>query len=101
MLVTFKTPSHANITMFGTAAVSLLKLMGQSGKVPGAIMPADIPAALGALKAGIDARPEEQAADANRDEDESPAVSLGTRAAPLIELLESAIGADQSVMWEE
>ena len=102
MLVTFKTPSNANITMFGTNAVMLLKLMGQSGKVPGAILPADIPAALEALQAGIAARPEEQASErADHDDDEPLAVSLATRAGPLIELLESARDADQSVLWEE
>jgi len=38
MLVTFKTPSHADITMFGTVATTLLKMMGMSGGSPGAIM---------------------------------------------------------------
>ena len=42
MLVTFDSKSGA-ITMFGDVAKSLLKLMGQSGDVPGAILGKDIP----------------------------------------------------------
>ncbi|MEA1053075.1 DUF1840 family protein, partial [Lamprobacter modestohalophilus] len=33
MLITFETKAHANITMFGDVAVTLIKLMGHSGAV--------------------------------------------------------------------
>ncbi len=55
MLVTFTTKAYADITMFGDVAVSLLKMMGHSGTVPGAILAADVPAALGRLTAAINA----------------------------------------------
>jgi hypothetical protein len=55
MLVTFTTKAYANITMFGDVAVTLLKMMGHSGTVPGAILAADVPAALSRLTAAIDA----------------------------------------------
>mgnify|MGYP000668141875 CR=1 FL=1 len=63
MLVTFSTDAHADITMFGDVALKLLKLMGRSGRVPGAILPEDIPEALQRLRAGIAAE-EAGAADA-------------------------------------
>ena len=46
MLVTFSTTAYADITMFGGVAVTLLEMMGHSGTVPGAILTADLPAAL-------------------------------------------------------
>ena len=38
MLVTFTTSAYANITMFGDVALHLLKLMGHSATVPGALL---------------------------------------------------------------
>ena len=58
MLITFKTEAYANITMFGDVAVALLKLMGHSATVPGALMPEDILDALERLKAGVAANPD-------------------------------------------
>ena len=42
MLVTFKT-DVGNITMLGSVALTMLKMMGHSATVPGAILAADIP----------------------------------------------------------
>jgi len=49
MLVKFTTNAYADITMFGDIALTMLKMMGHSGTVPGAILAADIPAALSRL----------------------------------------------------
>ena len=38
MLITFSTKASADITMFGDVATRLLKLMGQSGVTPGALL---------------------------------------------------------------
>ena len=104
MLVTFKTDAYSNITMFGDVAVRLLKMMGHSGTVPGAILADDIPDALQRLKAAI-AEAGGQPADAQNDETgqekeeaEIP-VSLGQRAFPLIELLEAAAEQGSDVTW--
>lgn len=43
MLVTFTTSAYADITMFGDVAVHLLKLMGHSATMPGALLAEDIP----------------------------------------------------------
>lgn len=101
MLVTFSCPAYANITMFGDAAVRLLKLMGHSGTVPGALLAADVPAALERLEAAVEAdvqSPEPEASAQN--EDSEPAVSLSHRALPLIALLKAATKAKCDVMWD-
>jgi hypothetical protein len=102
MIVTFETEVHANITMFGDVAVALIKLMGHSGSVPGALMAADVPAALERLKWAVAERPDEtldpEPKGQTEDEDE-PSVSLAHRALPLIQLLESAAAAGKNVMW--
>ena len=56
MLVTFSTSAYADTIMFGDIARGLLKMMGHSGSVPGAILAADIPIALCRLKAAIEAK---------------------------------------------
>ena len=42
MLVTFSTDTYPNITLFGDVALTLLKMMGHSTTVPGAILAADV-----------------------------------------------------------
>jgi hypothetical protein len=69
MLVTFSTDAYADITMFGDVAVTLLKMTGHSGSVPGAILVADLPAALSWLTAAIDKTSTETSAD-DDEEDE-------------------------------
>ena len=106
MLVRFRSRASGNITMFGDVAIKLLKLMGRSGNVPGAIMPEDIPAALQQLKTALSEYGTETSQDGNKEQEE-PAefidepVSLPTRAIPLIELLEGSLEEDVGVMWEE
>ena len=119
MLVTFKTSAYSDITMFGTAATSLLKMMGQSGNVPGAIMAEDIPAALEKLKKALAEQSDEHMAPADEptegagllapdetgqvpmESDEVKPVTLSTRANPLIKLLEAAHESGESVIWDE
>ena len=102
MLVTFTCNAYADITMFGDVALTLLKMMGHSGTVPGAILAEDVPAALDRLKRALaEARtepPQAPSVDADDERDE-PRVSLATRALPLIELLTAAAKADCDVMW--
>ena len=100
MLVTFSCPVYADITMFGDVAIRLLKLMGHSGTVPGALLAKDVQAALERLQAGVKAvspGSEEPA----EEEDGEPVVSLPHRALPLIELLTAAAKANRNVMWDK
>jgi len=98
MLVTFTTKTYADITMFGDIAKTLLKMMGHSTTVPGAILAADVPAALARLQASIDTAKASPAAP--DDDEEEPVVSIAHRALPLIELLDAAVKADANVMWK-
>lgn len=104
MLLTFKTDAHADIIMFGDVALTLLKLMGLSGRVPGALLAEEIPPALERLKAAVTAQPHatlDPAPRSGHDEDESGRhVSLANRALPLIDLLTVAAARGKNVMWE-
>lgn len=102
MLVKFETNAYATITMFEDVAINLLKLMGQSGHIPGAIRPDDIPAALKSLRNGISATQASSAQETmpTSSDGEEPAIGLDTRAVPLIELLEAAAKEEQPVTWQ-
>lgn len=102
MLVTFTTDAYADITMFGDVAITLLKMMGHSGIVPGAILAEDVPAYLDRLKAALEtenAKAQPENPDKDPDDDE-PVVSISTRALPLADLLAAAAKAGSSVMWK-
>jgi hypothetical protein len=102
MLVTFSSPAHGDITMFGDVAARLLQLMGHGGAVPGALPAEEVQAALGRLEAAVAAQPRTPApqADADDEDDEEPGVSLRHRALPLIDLLRAAASEGKHVMWD-
>ena len=99
MLVTFTTKAYADITMFGDVAEVLLKMMGHTATVPGAISAADVPEALQRLTSAIEQQPAPAAPDPADDDDALP-VSLSRRALPLLELLEAAKRDEVDVMWK-
>lgn len=114
MLVTFRSKAGSSITMLGEHAQRMLELMGATGKVPGAFNAEDVPAALRSLQAGVQAHAERTATPAppalneDRAEDEddveaqrAASVSLATRAAPLLNLLQRAVAAKAELMWEK
>ena len=99
MLVTFKTKSYANIVMFGDVGLTMLEMMGFGTSMPGAIVPEDVSHALNNLQSGLESVTQStEPVDASSEE--QPAVSLQTRALPLIELLQSAIDEQNHVRWE-
>lgn len=113
MLVTFRSTATESITMFEDVAVQLLKLMGATGRVPGALGPDDVPAALRQLeqateqiKAGTHATParpadnEDAKNEDEDDEDREPPVDLATRAVPLLSILKRAAAAKAELVWE-
>jgi len=104
MIVKFWTNAGA-IVMHGDVAVALLRGLGHSGTVPGAILAADLVAALPRLRRYLDALPPlpPPAASPERDgeeEESEPPISLRTRAVPLIDMIETAIARDSDLMWE-
>lgn len=103
MLITFQSRAYPNITMFGNVALQLIRLMGHSGSVPGAILAEDVPEALMRLRTAIAAGGAAPAMP-GRDRDQVPdeeVVSLAHRALPLIELLEAAAKESCNVMWDK
>jgi hypothetical protein len=115
MLVTFKSSATESITMFKDSAVELLKLMGATGRIPGALSAADVPPALDKLESAIErlktvthadtpARPadnEDWAADENeKREEREPPVALTARAVPLLSLMKRAAAGHAELVWE-
>ena len=98
MLLTFSSPAYANITMFGDVALQMLKLMGRSATVPGALLAGDIPAALQRLETAVAA--DKQSPEPEPSEEGETAVSFSQRALPLIELLKAAAKDKCNVMWD-
>ncbi len=112
MLVTFRSKATESITMFQDVAESLLKLMGATGRIPGALDADDVPPALAKLEAEVEALKAVTASTpappaTNEDsaepdtEGETPApVPLVSRAVPLLSLLKRAAAAHVGVIWE-
>ncbi|MGZ4960304.1 MAG: DUF1840 domain-containing protein [Methylomonas sp.] len=99
LLVTFTTDAYADTIMFGDVALELLKMMGHSATVPGAILAEDVPAYLSRLKAAVDAKKALPPPVESKDVD-GPGVSVAHRALPLINLLAAAAKAESDVMWK-
>ena len=107
MIVKFST-SIGSVTMHGDAAVALLKGMGHSGTVPGAILAADLPGALAQLQRMLETSGDSTGAQAplppsQYDEEErerEPVITLKTRAVPLLDMLRTAIARKSDLMWE-
>lgn len=113
MLVIFRSTATESITMFHDVAVQLLKLMGATGRVPGALSPDDVGPALQRLETATEqiragthltaARPADNEDSKNEDEDDEerePPVDLATRAVPLLSILKRAAAAHAEIMWE-
>ena len=98
MLVRFDSKA-GTITMFGDVAAKLLRMMGQSGSIPGAILAQDIPSALERLRQGVSGETEPSPAKKDGDDGE-PQVGMRQRAHPLIELLELAAKQNADVIWD-
>lgn len=108
MIINFST-RFDRLTMFGEPALALLGLLGHSGSVPGAILAADLPAALTRLRAGLEqsghlASPAPGPAVTERGVEESKPperpVTLATRAVPLLAMIERAIAGGSDLMWD-
>jgi hypothetical protein len=105
MLVTFSCKVYPNTTFFGDVAQNLLKMMGKSGNVPGALFAEDVPEALERLQNAIEKLKAESPIKSSSQEDEGDdwkekPVSLAHRALPLVELLTAAAKARCNVMWD-
>lgn len=79
MLVTFSCPAYPDITMFGDVAVQLLKMMGHSGNIPGAILAKNIHISLNLLEDTLKKDiqyPPSYSSEKNNFDDDEPEISL-------------------------
>lgn len=113
MLVTFRSTATESITMFQDVAVQLLKLMGATGRIPGALGPEDVGPALQRLESATEqikagthataARPadnEDSKHEDNDDDERQAPVDIATRAVPLLSIMKRAAAAHAELMWE-
>jgi hypothetical protein len=84
----------------GEIAIQLLKIMGHSGTVPGAMLAADIPAALSRLRSTVERSPRQESDPDAEDEGRESPVSLRQRAYPLIDLLSRAAEQRKDILWK-
>jgi hypothetical protein len=107
VIVKFSTRFGA-LTMHGEAAVALIRAMGHTGTVPGAILARDLPDALARLERTLETAgdsnptpPPPPADDGDEDDRQrEPVITLHMRAVPLTDMLRTAIARDSDLMWE-
>lgn len=107
MIVKFST-RYGKLTMHGDVAVALLKGMGHTGTVPGAILAADLPAALASLQRMLELSgdstgsavppPPDEVDEEGRERE--PVITLRTRAVPLLDMMRTAIDRGSDLMWD-
>jgi hypothetical protein len=91
-----------SFTMFGDIAKQLIKMMGHSGAVPGAVRAADLSDARRRLESAVAAAGSAPAETGQEDDDdEKPPVTLRQRAYPLMDLLKRAQKEDCDVLWDK
>ncbi len=102
MAVTFKSKHSPNILMLDTVALELIRKMGHSGSVPGSLGADDVAGALDKLNSALARAAAAAGGDKPGDEEreDGPAVSLGHRALPLVEMLEKALANGDYVIWD-
>jgi len=106
MLVRFSSPKTESILMFGESAIRLIKMLGATGHVPGAIAAEDIPKALVALRQHLQqaddvAENDEHSRPSSEQQERERPIDLATRAGPLIQILERAAKLNAPVMWDK
>lgn len=78
--------------MFESVALTLLKLMGHSGSIPGAFSAPEVFSALEKLKAQVSKQPHQVTGPDK--------INLRQRATPLLGLLQHAADKNYPVIWE-
>jgi hypothetical protein len=108
MIITFRSKAGPDITMFGDVARRLLAIIGKDAGERGVVTCEQLPAAIAALKAAMDA---DKKARAGKSPEQLPAfepaengemrpyVNLASRALPLLDLFERSLRRDQPVTW--
>lgn len=101
MPLSFRTPNHAAVVYTDSVGVAMLKLMGRTGKVPGALDAEQVPAARDRLRQRLKAGAEESGVPQVSADGDTVPIGVEIRALPLVELLEAAIAAGNYVSWDK
>lgn len=104
MLYTFKSPATANLVMLEKNGAQMLTIIGKELSPQGIITVAQIPDAMAALDAEVDAqeeaaRGEPQDGGLPESEEQVDHVTLRQRVAPFIEMLQRSEDAGEAVVW--
>lgn len=115
MLFEFKSRATGSVVMTEAVGRRMLEVIGKTPDPRGIVTTAQLPAAIAALRAAVEAERLEIAAllaapaagrtgehedETNHtDEQAAPVVRFGQRAAPLIEMFERSLAAGRDVTW--
>ena len=106
VIVNFST-RFDRVTMFSEPALALLGMLGHSARMPGAMLAAELPAALARLRSALQESghvpspaPVSEPVDREGNPPRDPPVDLATRAVPLISMIERAIAGGSDLMWD-
>ena len=94
MLYKFKSKAAGDVIMLGPNGDQVLRLIGKEPAAKGIIEAADLPAAMAAIRAAVDADE-----GAPPDERAPGHISLRQRAWPLLELMRRAHAAKLPIVW--
>ena len=99
MLIRFESNVAGQFIMMGDVALPLLRMMGMSGNMQGAVSGEDLTSAMRTLEDALQLAPVPKAR-AGEDEEAEPPIALQRRALPLLEMLRRAAAGDGYVMWQ-
>lgn len=94
MIYKFKSPATGDVIMLGPHGDQLLRLLGREPAATGIIEPTDMPTAIAALQAAVEA--EEKPAE---EEGKPRPVALRQRVWPMVEMLKRAHASGEPVTW--
>jgi hypothetical protein len=107
MAITLRCAATGDLLLLQDAAKALLGLLGKDFSAPGILEPADMPRALGLLRALPAESPQSKSDEATQDDAQDEvvvpfadeAVPLGKRAWALIQMIERAMAAGKPIVW--
>jgi Domain of unknown function (DUF1840) len=101
MIYEFKSRATGSVIMTNDIAQAVLTIIGKSPAAQGIIVPDAMPAAIAALQQAVAAQQtsEQTTQQPSTPADKEPAVSLGQRAFPIIEMMQRAHAAGKEITW--
>ena len=102
MLVRFDS-KVGTFSMFEKDARTMIKLMGHSDTIPGAILGADVEKTLQVFQTSLNEAAQQETQHLppkQADEEAEEKVSVNRRAYPMLELLKKAAKQQETVMWD-